>query len=528
MLKRIRGIENNFSLGKAAAFIGILSLLSRLLGFYRQYLFASSFGLSDTLDIYIAAFRIPDTIFNLLILGTLSAAFIPVFSQYYLKNKQQAFEIANSILNFSFLVMLVICGVAFIFASPLTHLLVPGFDPDKLQQTVFLTRILLVSPIIFTISNIFSSILLSFKRFIAVNIAALFYNAGIIFGLIFLYPNWGMAGLGIGVIIGALLHALIQLPELIHQGWRFSFILKLKSDGVKKILTLFIPRIFGLDISFVSLLIASFIGSYLAEGSIAAYTLANDLQALPIGIFAISTATALFPLLSENFAKNDHESFIKNLERGMLQVLIFIIPISIWMLLFRAQIVRIIYGHGKIDWNQTILLFNTFGVFTIALFSQALAPLLARAFYARQNTKIPLIIGLCSFVINAVSSYIFSLYFGVVGMVIGFCLASFCNTVLLFIFLRLDLSKQVPQNLIHDFDSNILKQSLKIIFAAGIAGLVSYSYLYLVAPFLNTKTVIGLITQIGLSGLAGLVVYLILLYLLKNPMVKSLINKISF
>jgi putative peptidoglycan lipid II flippase len=203
MLKRIRGIENNFSLGKAAAFIGILSLLSRLLGFYRQYLFASSFGLSDTLDIYIAAFRIPDTIFNLLILGTLSAAFIPVFSQYYLKNKQQAFEIANSILNFSFLVMLVICGVAFIFASPLTHLLVPGFDPDKLQQTVFLTRILLVSPIIFTISNIFSSILLSFKRFIAVNIAALFYNAGIIFGLIFLYPNWGMAGLGIGVIIGA-------------------------------------------------------------------------------------------------------------------------------------------------------------------------------------------------------------------------------------------------------------------------------------------------------------------------------------
>lgn len=527
MISKLKNFEANFTVGKAALIIGVLTLLSRLVGFFRQFLFASKFGLSDTLDIYVAAFRIPDTIFNLLILGTLSAAFIPVFSSYYLKDKQHAMEIASTVLNTALLGMLALSTLLFIFAHPLTKLIVPGFDGEKLAQTVVLTRLMLISPIIFTASNVFSSILSSFKRFIAVNVAAILYNVGIIIGLILFYPTMGMLGLGLGVILGALLHAGIQFPAIYKLGFRWQPILNLKDKGVRQILKLFIPRIFGLDISVISLLIASFVGSLLAEGSIAAYTLANDLQAVPLGIFALSTATVLFPILSENFAQNDEERFLKNLQRAVTQILLFIIPISIWMLLFRAQIVRFIYGHGEIGWEQTILLFNALGVFTLALFSQSLVPLFARAFYARQNTKTPVIIGLFSMIINAISSYALAINYGVVGIVAGFAIASFCNCAMLFLILRFQLHKKLPATIMHAMDLYLLKDITKIVSAALFSGVISYGYLYLIEPFINTRTTLGIFIQVSFAGTAGLLAYIMLLYWLNNYYIRSFIENIT-
>ncbi len=526
MISKLKNFEANFTIGKAALMIGVLTLASRLIGFFRQYLFASHFGLSDTLDVYVTAFRIPDTIFNLLILGTLSAAFIPVFSGYYLKDKDHAMRIANTVLNVALIGMLFLCIILFLLAEPLTKLIVPGFDAEKLKETVMLTRLMLVSPIIFTASNVFSSILSSFKRFIAVNIAAIFYNVGIIVGLLIFYPHFGLLGLGLGVILGALLHAACQLPEVYRLGFKWQPIFDLGDKGVGKILTLFIPRIFGLDISVISLLIASFVGSFLAEGSIAAYTLANDLQAVPIGIFALSTATVLFPILSENFANKDEERFLKNLQKAITQILLFIIPVSIWMLLFRAQIVRFIYGHGAIGWEQTILLFNSLGVFTLALFSQSLVPLFSRAFYARQNTVTPVIIGLVSMTINAASSYVLGLYYGVAGIIAGFAIASFCNCVLLFLVLRFKLTKAVPQSSMHSMDLYLLKDVSKIVVAAVFSGTISYGYLYLIEPFVNTRTTAGIFVQVAFAGIAGLLAYILILYWFKHPYIVDFIENI--
>jgi putative peptidoglycan lipid II flippase len=527
MISKLKNFENNFTVGKAALLIGSLTLASRLIGFFRQYLFASSLGLSDTLDIYVTAFRIPDTIFNLLILGTLSVAFIPVFSGYYMKDKERAMRIANTVLNGALVAMFFICVLLFIFAHPLTKLLVPGFSPEKLAQTATLTRFMLLSPIIFTASNVFSSILSSFKRFFAVNIAAIFYNFGIIAGLLLFYPSMGLRGLGLGVVLGALLHAAIQFPQLYKLGFRWRLVFDYKDSGVKKIMHLFLPRIFGLDISVISLLVASYVGSLLAEGSIAAYQLASDLQAVPIGIFALSTSIALFPILSENFANKDEPRFMQNLEKAVIQILILIIPTTVWMLLFRAQIVRVIYGHGEIGWEQTIILFNTLGVFTLALFSQSLTPLLARAFYARHNTRTPVILGLFSMGINAVSSYFLAQSFGVTGIVAGFAIASFCNCALLFLTLRYSLYKETSVETIHHFDIYLLKNILKIVTAALIAGAVSYAYLYLIEPLVNTRTTLGIFTQVSLAGLAGLASYLLMLYWMRNQFILDFIDKVS-
>ena len=264
MMRLLKSAENNFSVSKAALIVGFFSLLSRLVGLIRDRLFASQFGAGDTLDIYYAAFRIPDFIFNLLILGTLSVAFIPVFTELLTRDEEKAYKVANSILNFSFLAMAVICAGLMLAAEPITKLLVPGFTGQKFLDTVILTRIFLVSPIIFTISNIFSSILNSQKKFIIANVAPIMYNVGIIFGLLVLYPRFGLKGLGFGVVIGALLHLLVQIPEAIHFGYRWQPIVDLRDGHFKKILKLFLPRILGVDNSQISLLIGSVVGSVLA------------------------------------------------------------------------------------------------------------------------------------------------------------------------------------------------------------------------------------------------------------------------
>jgi len=543
MINRLKNLELKFNLSKAAIIIGVLTLLSRLVGLVRDRLFASRFGAGDTLDVYYAAFRIPDFIFNLLILGTLSVAFIPIFTEWLLKDKNKAYRIANTVLNFSFLAMSAICLVLFFFSPALTKFLVPGFSPAKLAETVVLTKIFLLSPVIFTVSNVFGSILNSQKKFLIANLAPVLYNLGIICGLLFLFPVWGLKGLGWGVIIGAVLHLLFQVFESVRFGYSWQPAMDLKDQAVKKIGKLFLPRIFGLDTSQLSLLIGSVIGSFLTVGSIAVLNLANNLQAVPVGIFAISVAIAAFPALSESYALQDLAGFVKTLKNSITQILFFIIPISILMLLFRAYIVRLVYGAGKFSWESTILTFNTLGVFVFALFSQALAPLLARAFYARQNTKIPVVIGLASMALNVTLSYFFALRIysihinlppiifslqtgGVVGIALGFAIASIINVLALFIILRQQLGKDLNNTpgVIKDFDLGLTQDVIKILAASVIMGIVGYTSIYLLAPLVNTRTGLGILIQSGLSVLLSVIVYIYLGLKLKLPEASSLIN----
>ncbi len=516
----------NFSIRRAAALIAVLTLFSRLVGLLRLELFASRFGAGDILDIYYASFRIPDLIFNLLILGTLSAAFIPVFSGYWARDREEANRVASSVLNAAMIIMFALCLILFFAARPIMNALLPGFDEAKLEATVSLTRLMLVSPLLFTLSNLISSILMSFKRFFLVNLAPIFYNLGIIFGLEVLYPRLGLLGLGLGVIVGAALHFLIQIPGVIRGGFTWSPVLLWKHSGVRAIFTLFIPRIFSLDPSLISLLIASVIGSVLAAGSISVFNLANDLQAAPLGIIAVSTAIAVFPVLSERYNQRDGKGYLDALGEAIIQVLFFIIPLSILMLLLRAHIVRLILGHGQFNWDNTILTFNTFGVFTFSLFSQSLIPLLARAFYARHNTKLPVIIGLITLAFNATLSYIFAMRFGVVGVALGFTIASIINCLMLFIVLRRQLGREAVHSAqkISKFDLTLIAAISKILLATIGMGVVSYGTLYAIAPLVNTRTTLGILIQSGTAVAAGIIIYAVIGYLIGLHETKQLLS----
>lgn len=519
MINKLKSLELNFSVSKATVIVGFFTLASRLVGLVRDRLFASHFGAGDTLDVYYASFRIPDLVFNLLILGTLSVAFIPVFTELLLADKERAYKNANSILNLSFLFISTVCLVLMFLAKPLTHLLVPGFSGQKFLDTVSLTRIFLFSPIIFTLSNVFSSILNSQKKFIVANLAPIIYNLGIIFGLLVLYPKFGLIGLGWGVILGAFLHLLVQIPEAARFGYKWQAVLDLKDRAVLKIIRLFLPRILGVDNSQISLLIGSIVGSVLASGTISIFNLANNLQAVPLGVFAISAAIAVFPLLSEFYSKKDETAFAQTLGQSIIQVLFFMIPLSILLLLFRAHAVRLAFGAGKFSWQDTILTFNTLGVFCFSLFAQGLTPLLARAFYARQNTKIPVIVGILTMLINALLAFILGKAYGVTGMAAGFSIAAIFNAVVLFLVLRSKISRETP---IENFDKLILASTVKIILASLVMGIVGYAALHAIAPAVNTHKVFGLLIQSSAAALLAVVAFFAAALYLKIPQAKKL------
>jgi putative peptidoglycan lipid II flippase len=497
MFNRLKNLETNFSVSKAAIIVGFFTLLSKLVGLVRDPLLAGKIGVGNTLDIYYAAFRIPDFIFNLLVLGTLSVALIPVFTEWLVKDKNKANRITSSVLNVSVVGMAFFCLILLIFSAPLTKLLVPGFTGDKLARTTQLMRLFLLSPIIFTASNVFTSYLTASKKFLVLSIAPIMYNLGIIFGLFVFYPHFGLMGLGYGVILGAFCHMLVQIPEAVRFGFRWKAVFDFKEPALHKILKLFIPRIIGMDISQVSLIVGTTVGSILAAGSVTIFNLANNLQAAPLGIFALSVSAASFPLLSEHFTNGDHKAYIKTLADNVMMVLFFIIPISILMLIFRAYIVRIIYGHGKFNWSDTVMMFSTFGVLTFSLVGQSLSPLFSRSFYSRQNTIIPVMVNICSITLDIILAVILGRRFGLLGIASGFAIACTFDALVMFSFLRWHLHKNSIS--LADFDSEVGKFLIKIVISSLIMGLVGYGCIYLFAPLVNTQTTLGIVIQSGLA-----------------------------
>ena len=468
------------------------------------------------LDAYYAAFRIPDFVFNLLILGALSSAFVPVFIKYLSKDKKkEAWEIANSLLNILFLATVVICGLLFVFMDYLIVVVAPGFDKEKMELTVLLTRIMLISPILFGISNIFSCILNSFKSFFTYSLAPILYNLGIIFGVIFLVPKYEILGIAYGVAIGALLHGLIQLPQVLKLGFRWRPSFNISHKGVKEIGKLMIPRSIALAFNQINLWVVTVIASTIASGSVAIYNLANNLQSFPIGIFGVSFSIAAFPYLAEAVAKKNAKLFQEQFSKTFLKILFFVLPVSVLMLLERAQIVRLILGAGHFDWNDTYLTAQALGLFSLSIFAQALIPLLARTFYSLSDTKTPVITSIISMVVNVIASLILVNYMGVLGLALAFSAASFLNMILLMIVLKVKIGGLD--------EKEIFREGIKITLATLFMIAASYGMLHLLANQVDMQTFLGVFLQALGATLVGLVVYLVIGLVLKQENAKDFV-----
>lgn len=494
----------------AAFVITMAGLASRVLGLLRDRFLASSFGAGDTLDVYYAAFRVPDLIYNLLILGALSAAFIPVFTGLLSKEKEdEAWKLANGVLNLAIFSIIAISIVFAIFAPFLMKIITPGFSDEKMKAVVFFTRVMFLSPLLLGISGIFGGILTSFKKFLIYSLAPLLYNAGIIFGIFVFVPFFGPIGLAWGVVLGAFLHMMIQYPAARHSGFRYNFTLleSLKDRSVRKVLRLMVPRMLGIAVNQINLLIITIFASMLAAGSLSIFNFAQNLQSVPLGLFGISFAIAVFPTLSHCAAREDHHEFIKAFSQTFRQILFFVIPLSVIILVLRAQIVRVVLGSGKFDWEDTILTFQCLSIFVFSLFAQSTIPLLARAFYALHDTKTPFYIALATEAVNISAVLLLIGKFQVLGLVMAFSLASVVQMLLLLFMLRARF-----ENL---DDKNIILSVSKIALAAATAGIGMQMMKYGVAKIVDMDTFVGVFTQLAVASLAGLAIFIAVGYLLK-------------
>lgn len=502
---------------EATVVLATASLVSRLFGLVRDRTLAAHFGAGNTLDAYFAAFRIPDLIFNLLILGALSSAFIPIFTDYIRRNgKDEAWGIVNSLVNIGAVALAGVLIVIGIFAPYLAKWVAPGFDAAHQEMVSNLMRVMMLSPLFFGLSNLAGGILNSFRNFIAYAFAPIFYNLGIIAGVVFLVPRFGYMGLAYGVVVGAFLHMLIQLPSVFALGYRYRMHINFRHPALRQIAFLMIPRTLGIATQQISILINTVIASTLAVGSIAVLNLADNLYSLPVSIFGISFAVAVFPTLAERYSLQQLSEFKEDFVKTLRQILYLILPTTILYWLLRAQIVRLVLGAGKFGWEDTRFTVSVLAFLTIGMAAQAIIPLLARSFYALQDTKTPFFTGLLALILNVLLALFLIRYLKVVGLAAAIALSGTMNAGILLVMLHRRLGG-FPI-------TSLFRMVVKVIGSAVAMGLVGYGCLQAMSWIVNTHTFVGLLAQTVVTLIVSVLTYLALTKKLKLPEVSMILH----
>ena len=496
----------------AAVVIMATIIFSQILGLIRQRLLVSIFGASDTLGVYLASTRLPDFLFQIIIAGALSSAFIPVFSDYLAKGKEaEAHKIASTLLMLCLLIFTGFSVVLFIFARQFSSLMAPGFSGAQLNLMANLTRVIIFGEILFIVGSFLSAILQSYNHFFIPGIASALYNFGIILGIVFLYPFVGIFSAAYGVVIGALIFVLIQAPLVKQLGFSFKPSISLetiKNSGVLDVFKLIWPRTLSITIFQLGTVITVTLVSFLQNPgrSYVIFDYAQTLAFAPVALFGQAIAQAAFPILSKE--KDNLSDFKTTFLTSFNQLLYLVLPFSVLFLVLRIPIVRLVFGAAQFDWAATVLTGRTLAYFSISIFAQALAYLVARGFYALHDTRTPLVIGALTtaLMIFLGAGFIFIYHMGVESIAFAFSIASILNLILMFIF----LDRKVKGFNKFPFFLTVSKIFLASIFTAFALYIPIKLLDQLV--FDTTKT-INLLLLTGISSFAGLSLYLFLTWL---------------
>lgn len=393
-------------IGSAAIILAVSALATKGLGVLRDRLLASNFGAGSELDVYFAAFRIPDFLYAFLVLWGVSAVFVPLFSEYMAKNREYAWRFVSNLLNV-YVFFLAACALAAaVFMPTLVGILAPGFEGSQKDLMIMLSRIMLLSPLLFAISSVFGGMLQYFQRFVAYALAPIMYNLGIIGGIVLFGERFGVFGVTMGVVAGACMHVLIQLPSVLSSGFTWKPLFSLDAT-LKKALLLSIPRTIAGVAHQANLMVMTALASLLPTGSIAVFTFADNLQNVPIGAIGIPLAVAAFPLLSQAVAGKNDADFVKTFFSALRKIFILVVPAACIVFFFRDGIVSLILDSGEFTQADVRLTASLLGVFSLGIIFQSVVPLLVRAFFALQNTVLPTIAGVSAIVLNIVLVSVF-------------------------------------------------------------------------------------------------------------------------
>ena len=512
---------------QAAYILAAFALGSQLLALVRDRLLASSFGATETLDLYYAAFRLPDLLF----VGVASLlsiyALLPILSKIEAENPGFAISFLRRLLLLFFVGMGAASLVAFFFVPELIRLIAPGLAHNP--TLVMLTKILLLQPVLLGASNLLANLTQLKHRFVLYSISPLLYNLGIIGGIVFLYPQFGLTGLAWGVIAGAALHLFVQVPFFTLERTGGELPWHKVASYARETLALSVPRTAALAAGQISLLVAVALASLFPEGSIAIFTFAWNLQAVPLTIIGVSYSVAAFPTLARFFAGNNRVEFVRHVEAALKHIIFWSIPALFLIIVLRAHLVRVILGAGVFDWTATRLTAAALALFVVALLAQSISLLIARAYYAAGNTRKPLTLAMIEVVLSVGAMVVLVSIFNSSPFFRAFIesllrVEDVPGTIVLCLALAFSIGALVRAGLgllwiVRDFQvplAELSRLTLQSFAAAVVGGAAAYATLQLFVPVVDLQTVLGVVAQGGAAGVTGLMAAGGTLFFLKN------------
>lgn len=531
MVKRVFGILHKeiSGLHEAAYLLGFFTILSQVLGLVRDRLFASYFGAGLTLDLYYSAFRIPDFIFITVASIVSVSVLVPYFVDKIDKEKDESRKFIDSIFTLFFLLIVSVSLVAYFLIPKLTAIVFPGFLGESRESLIDITRIMLLSPIFLGISNFLASIIQAYRRFFIYALSPLLYNAGIIFGTIFLYPRFGINGLAFGVVIGAIMHLCIQVPFIMRKNMMPRFRLITPFSDLKNIIITSLSRTLALSVNNIALMFLIAMASLMAVGSISVFNLAWNIQSVPLSIFGVSYTVAIFPSISRLFSNGEKSKFVDEIKIVASHIIFWSVPAAVLFIVLRAQIVRVILGSGEFDWSDTRLTAAALAIFSVSVLAQSLYLLFVRGYYASGNSSKPLLINVFSSICIVIFSFglikifnsheLFRFFIEhlfrvdylagteILMLPLGFAIATIMNVVFLWFFFSREFVG------FSKYALRVLYQSLS---ASIVMGFVTYTALGIFGEYFDLNTFTGVFLQGLISGLIGIVLLILTLTALRS------------
>jgi len=491
------------ALVRASLIIMLAFIASRVLGLARELVISYQFGTSRELDAYQAAFRIPDLIFQIVAAGAMGAAFIPVFTGYLTRQEDDdAWRMASTVLNATFVIMTAAALLAAVFADQLIPLVAPGFEPDARALTANLMRIMLIQAVLAGLSGLVTAILHSYRDFVAPALAPVVYNLSIIGGGLLLAPRpeLGVYGLAIGVAVGGALHLLIQIPSLRRPGARYRLALDRRHAGARQVGRLMLPRIAGLGALQVNFLASTILASRLAEGSIAALNYAFQLVMLPWGIFANAISTAVFPTLSRDAALDRRDEISRVLSLALRSILYLTVPAGVGLFVLREPLIRLLFERGEFTALSTAMTAQALMFYAPGLFAIATTEIITRGFYALQDTRTPVLVGVTAVALNITLSILLSGLMGLGGLALAYSVANTIETIVLLAIMRGRLGGMDG--------AHVLTSVLRIVVAAAIMGEGLALGVYAAGDLLATGALALRLALMTILIAAGALIYL--------------------
>ena len=480
------------TLARAGLIVSAAFLVSRVLGWVRLVVIADAVRNPAELDAFFAAFRIPDLLFQLVAAGALSSALIPVVAGVLeTDGEQRAWRIVSTVTNLMLSALLVLALLVLVFADRLVPIYTSGFAPSTMARTIELTRIMVLSPIFLSLGAVATSVLNARGRFAASAIAPIVYNLAIIGAALVLAPSMGAVGLAVGVVLGSLGHLLVQIRPL--QSIRFHYEPRIDAGdpAARKALTLMAPRAVGLGASQITFVVVTALATTVGVGGVTAFTIAFTLLQIPIGVIGVPLGVVLFPSLSRGAAIGDHEEFVGLLTRSMRLLAVVMIPVGVLAAVLRVETVAILFG--QFDPGTIRVTADTLLGFLPGLPAHALIAVLARAFYARQDTLTPVLVAVATVVVNTTLAAILVGPLGLPGLAIAIAVAAWLEAAALTLLLR---RREGPLGL-----ASVVDVGVRTLVASAIAGVIALAVLLLVGPVVAPDP-----TTMGRAGIPALAV----------------------